>query len=85
MPKRNRRNRRRALFGDPLSPREIEMIATFWSGFRPGDVAEILGVSLVTVKKHLLHVRVKLGAKTWAELYRHGLAEGFLEPPKKGG
>lgn len=85
-PKRVRKNRKKATFGDPLSPAEVELLATFWSGFDTADVAKILGVSVVTVKKHLYHVRVKVGFRTWADLYRYGLEHGLIEaPPKKGG
>ena len=84
MAKRNRK-KREAAFGDDLVPREIETLAVFWSGFDTQSAAEILGVSVDTVKKYLRQIRVKVGLRTWAELYRYGLEHGHLEaPPKKG-
>lgn len=84
MAKRNRK-KREAAFGDDLVPREIETLAAFWSGFDVRGVAEILGVSVDTVKKYLRQIRVKIGLRTWAELYRYGLEHGHLEAPRKRG
>ncbi len=60
-----------------LTNREREILALLAEGRRPGDIAEVLFLSVKTVKNHLTAVYQKLGVETGAqavaEAYRLGL------------
>jgi len=59
---------------DPLTPRELEVLALLLEGWRNQDIAERLGLSPNTVKNHVYNVYQKTGAANRVEL--SGLAEG---------
>jgi DNA-binding NarL/FixJ family response regulator len=60
-----------------LTNREREILALLAEGRRPGDIAQVLFLSVKTVKNHLTAVYQKLGVETGAqavaEAYRLGL------------
>lgn len=51
-----------------LSKREAEVVELVMLGFRNRDIAETLGTSPTTVKKHLTHVFDKVGVDTRTQL-----------------
>ncbi|MDX1657957.1 MAG: response regulator transcription factor [Nitriliruptorales bacterium] len=64
--------------GARLTAREHEILQLLTAGNRPGEIADILFLSVKTVKNHLTSIYQKLGVKTGAqavaEAYRRGLA-----------
>jgi DNA-binding CsgD family transcriptional regulator len=50
--------------GDPLTPRERTVLAHVADGRTNGEVAQLLGISPLTVRKHLENVYEKLGVHT---------------------
>lgn len=61
-----------------ISARESEVLAVAVSGFTNAEVAEVLGLSAGTVKKHLENVYAKLGVRGRAEAA--AIVLGGLEP-----
>lgn len=59
---------------DPLTKRELEVLALLLDGWRNQDIAERLGLSPNTVKNHVYAVYQKTGAANRVEL--SGLGEG---------
>jgi DNA-binding CsgD family transcriptional regulator len=59
---------------EPLTKRELEVLALLLDGWRNQDIAERLGLSPNTVKNHVYNVYQKTGVATRVELM--GLAEG---------
>ena len=62
------------LFGETLTPREREIAALVYEGLRNKEIAARLVIDESTAKKHVEHIREKLGfhtraqiAKWWAE------------------
>ncbi len=49
---------------DPLTSRELEVLASIAAGKRNNDIAQELVVTLETVKKHVSHILGKLGASS---------------------
>lgn len=49
---------------DPLTSRELEVLASIAAGKRNNDIAQDLVVTLETVKKHVSHILGKLGASS---------------------
>lgn len=67
-----------ARFGMPLSPRELEVLEQLSRGHSYADVADILEISLDTVKSHLKRVFVKLGARSGAHAVGIAFRRGLL-------
>jgi DNA-binding CsgD family transcriptional regulator len=63
----------RAREGDPLTPRELEILPLLAAGNTTPDIAGRLGVAPGTVKSHLTSVYKKLGAKNRIEATRQYL------------
>lgn len=59
--------------GDPLSPRERQMLALIAAGKRTRDIADEIGISSNTVKSHLSRVYRKIGARNRVEAARYHL------------
>lgn len=51
-----------SLAGDPLTPRELEVLRLAAGGLQAGQIAEHLVISRGTVKTHLQHIYAKLEA-----------------------
>ncbi|MFI8931551.1 response regulator [Streptomyces sp. NPDC053474] len=64
-------------FGEPLTPREQDVIAMVAKGLTNEEVAAALYVTLSTVKTHLGNIQRKLGARNRVEIaalaWQHGM------------
>jgi two-component system response regulator NreC len=63
---------------DPLTPREVEILALLAQGLSNRDIAEQLMLSQNTVKTHRLHIYQKLDLHDRAELITYALRHGLL-------
>jgi DNA-binding NarL/FixJ family response regulator len=61
-----------------LSPREQEVLALVAQGERDQDIAEVLFISVGTVRSHLDHIRTKTGERRRAGLTRYAVDQGFV-------
>lgn len=66
--------------GDPLSPREKEVVALLAHGHTNAEIADRLGISVRTIEAHRAHAMSKLGRSTRAELVAYALEQGILRP-----
>lgn len=67
-----------------LTPREIEVLCLVSSGKSSREIAELLHLSVVTVKNHRSHVKKKLKIKSNAELISFALRNDLLLPESPG-
>jgi DNA-binding CsgD family transcriptional regulator len=67
--------------GNPLTRRELEILALLSAGNSTPDIAEQLGISPGTVKAHLTSVYRKIGAKNRVQAARYYLDN--LAPPSE--
>jgi DNA-binding CsgD family transcriptional regulator len=67
--------------GDPLTPREQEILALVAAGNSTPDIAARLGITSGTVKAHLTSVYRKIGAKNRVQAARHHL-DHHTPPPE---
>jgi len=65
--------------GGMLSPREGEVLALIAHGFTSRDIADRLDLSVKTVEGYRGRIRIKLGAKSRADLVREARRRGMLE------
>jgi two-component system, NarL family, response regulator NreC len=65
---------------DPLSEREREVLRLLALGHTNQEIAKRLFISVRTAETHRAHVMQKLRLSTRAELVRHALQQGLLEP-----
>ena len=65
---------------DPLSEREREVLRLLALGHTNQEIAKLLFISVRTAETHRAHVMRKLRLSTRAELVRHALEQGLLEP-----
>jgi two-component system response regulator NreC len=65
---------------DPLSDREREVLRLLALGHTNQEIAKLLYISVRTAETHRAHVMQKLRLTTRAELVRHALQQGLLEP-----
>jgi two-component system response regulator NreC len=63
---------------DPLTPRELEVLALIAQGFSNREIAEQLTLSLNTVKTHRFHIYQKLDLRDRAGLIQYALRQGLL-------
>ncbi len=63
---------------EPLSPREVEVLALVAAGSTNREAAVRLFISEATVKTHLLHIYAKLGVKDRAAAVAAGYERGLL-------
>jgi two-component system, NarL family, response regulator NreC len=71
---------RRRADADPLSDREREVLRLLALGHTNQEIAGMLFISVRTAETHRAHIMRKLRLSSRAELVRHALAEGLLEP-----
>jgi two-component system, NarL family, response regulator NreC len=65
---------------DPLSAREREVLRLLALGHTNQEIAKLLFISVRTAETHRAHVMQKLRLSTRAELVRHAIRQGLLEP-----
>jgi len=61
-----------------ITPRESEVLAWVRDGKTNGEIADILGLSMLTVKNHLRHAMKKLDVRTRGQAVAKAIALGFL-------
>ncbi len=71
---------RRRAEEDPLSDREREVLRLLALGHTNQEIAKQLYISVRTAETHRAHIMQKLRLGSRAELVRHALAHGLLEP-----
>jgi two-component system, NarL family, response regulator NreC len=71
---------RRRAEQDPLSEREREVLRLLALGHTNQEIAKMLFISVRTAETHRAHIMQKLKLGSRAELVRHALAEGLLDP-----
>jgi len=67
-----------ALVGEPLSPRETQVLARMAEGLGNKEIAAQLGISEHTVKFHVSSILGKLGAASRGEAVMRGVREGLI-------
>ena len=63
---------------EPLTPRELEILAMVAEGLTSKRIARRLGIAFSTVRTHLERTRAKLGAKSRAEAVTRAVRTGQL-------
>jgi len=63
-----------------LSPRESQVLQHLALGFTNHDIATALDVSVKTIETHRARMMSKLNAHSRADLVRHAIARGLLDP-----
>lgn len=61
-----------------VTPREIEVLLWVREGKTNDEIADILGLSMLTVKNHLRHAMKKLDVRTRGQAVAKAIALGFL-------
>lgn len=61
-----------------ITPREVEVLTWVRDGKTNGEIADILGLSMLTVKNHLRHAMKKLVVRTRGQAVAKAIALGFL-------
>jgi len=69
---------------EPLTGREIEVLALLAGGLANKEIAARLRLGESTVKTHLANVFRKLGASDRVQAVTEGMRRGYLEPPRGG-
>jgi len=64
--------------GGQLSAREREIVGHLAAGRSPAEVGAMLGISIHTVRRHIVNISNKLGIRGRASLTRYALAHGLL-------
>lgn len=64
--------------GNALSEREVEVLRYVGKGFAKKQIAEMLGISVKTVDKHVTSVMEKLDIHDRVELALYAVREGFI-------
>src|SRR5262252_7353729 len=64
--------------GDPLSPREIEVLQLAARGLSNSEIAKQLFVSATTAKAHLVHIYAKLGVNDRTAAVTTALERGII-------
>ena len=71
---------RRRVEADPLSDCEREVLRLLALGHTNQEIASMLYISVRTAETHRAHIMQKLQLSSRAELVRHAMEEGLLEP-----
>jgi DNA-binding NarL/FixJ family response regulator len=69
----------RADAGDPLTPRELEVVKLIAEAYTNRQIAETLKLSEKTVESHRANVLSKLGMRDRVELVRYAIRRGLVE------
>jgi DNA-binding NarL/FixJ family response regulator len=66
--------------GDPLTPRELEVVKLIAEAHTSKEIADILVISIKTVERHRANILEKLGMRDRVELTRYAIRRGLIEP-----
>jgi DNA-binding NarL/FixJ family response regulator len=66
---------------DPLSPREKTIVKLLVEGKTPKEIADLLYISVYTVRRHRENILRKLNLKRLADLIRYALSRGITTNP----
>ena len=66
--------------GDPLSPREREVVKLIAEGNTAREIGSLLVISQKTVDRHRENVLAKLGLRNRVDLTRYAIRRGLIEP-----
>jgi DNA-binding NarL/FixJ family response regulator len=66
--------------GDPLTPREREVVKLVAEAHTSEEIAELLVISPRTVERHRENVLAKLGLRDRVQLTRYAIRHGLVEP-----
>ena len=66
--------------GDPLTPRETEVVKLVAESYTNRQIAEALVISEKTVDRHRANILEKLGMRDRVELTRYAIRNGLVEP-----
>lgn len=64
----------------PLTAREVEVLARYATGDDRAQVARILGISPHTVHSHMTRIRIKTGARSSEHAVALAVAAGLVHP-----
>jgi DNA-binding NarL/FixJ family response regulator len=66
---------------DPLTPREKTIVKLLVEGKTPKEIADLLYISVFTVRRHRENILRKLNLKRLADLIRYALSRGITTDP----
>ena len=66
---------------DPLSPREKTIVKLLVEGKTPKEIADLLYISVFTVRRHRDNIMRKLNLKRLADLIKYALSRGITAGP----
>jgi DNA-binding NarL/FixJ family response regulator len=66
--------------GEPLTPRELEVIKLIAEGLTSEEVAEKLAIAKNTVDRHRDNILEKLGLRNRVDLTRYAIKRGLVQP-----
>jgi len=66
--------------GDPLTPREQEIVKLIAEAHTNDEIADMLFISKKTVERHRANILEKLGMTDRVELTRYAIRRGLIEP-----
>jgi len=75
-----RRARDGEMPGDPLTPRESEVIKLVAESYTNREIAKALVISESTVERHRANILEKLGMRDRVQLTRYAIRNGLVEP-----
>ncbi len=66
--------------GEPLTPRELEILKLVAEGRTSNEIADLLVLSVKTVERHRADILHRLGVRDRVELTRYAIRRGLIEP-----
>ena len=66
--------------GDPLTPRESEIVKLIAEGNTTREIAQLLVISEKTVERHRANILEKLGMRDRVDLTRYAIRRGLVQP-----
>jgi len=64
---------------EPLTAREKEILQLVLEGKSSKEIAELLGVSIITVYNHRTNIKNKLGIRKNVDLFKYGVRHGYIQ------
>lgn len=65
---------------EPLTNREVQLLSLIAEGKTNKEIADLLSLSIRTVKTHRLHIMKKLDVHDRTELVRYAIRKGLISP-----